>query len=911
MWNAKNGKAESMDEIETPPVNIRDAIRGEDANPGSSQFVEFTSQDLEASVTARFERIAAIFPSAIAVKSQGKELTYAELNRAANRLAHAMVERCGRASEPVALLSDRDNSFFIALVAALKANKFYFALDPNFPAARLNEILDDSGARLILTTESQLALASRLRTPARDVLNLDQSSSYPDTNLGLEISPDDLVCIYYTSGSTGAPKGVADSHRRLLRSVSYQISNYRTGIGDRFALLGSTGFATTRWQIFTAFLSGAGLYQFDIQTEGLSNLAEWLSREEITIYTSTPTLFRHLAMTLEDHPEIQFPKMRFVGLGGEPALKRDFESYQKYFPDHAQFRISYASTEGGSIASLILNKQSQVTGNILPVGYIAKGKQVLIVDEQDRVLGFDQVGEIVVKSSYLPRGFWQQGQLTQEAYRSDEGDGGLRTFRTGDLGRMRADGLLEFIGRKDEQVKIRGFRIELAEIEMALLDIPGIKDACVVARDEREDEKQLVAYVIADPKSTPTISEIRAALAKKLPDYMIPSAIEYLDAFPLLPNGKIDRRALPAPERGARKTTDAYRAPRDRYELEMVRLWEELLGIEPVGTQDNFFDLGGHSLLAARLLVEIEKRYGQKFPPRILLQASTVEQLAQLLYDEGWQPAWPPAVPIHAEGTRPPLFYIPPFNAVFGFYQLDALIERDQPVYGLLASPGGDEFPFTRVEDEAAYYLSQIKTIQPQGPYYLAGWSSGGLVALETAQRLVRAGQTVAFLGLFDTVIRSRDLRSQAEYSSCRLKYFWRLGPRQLLVRAIARVRRYASGHFDPVREEHRAEFLGEFRQRPDYAAIADRVGYRGYVPQNYPGRVNLFLTTTPRLNPCVDPVKHWSRLAAGVQVHAIPGVHNAIFEEPHARPVIEKLQAALRQAQTAPRDELPIEKSS
>lgn len=897
-----------MDEIESQPANSLETVVDARANP---PFDEFTPQELEGSITERFEHIAAKYPDAIAVKSQGKQLTYAELNRAANRLARALVARRGQASEPVALLIDRDNSFCIALIAALKANKFYFALDPSFPPARLNEILDDSGARLIITTETQLALAARLKTPERDILNLDEPSLYPETNLGLEISPDDLVCIYYTSGSTGAPKGAADSHRRLLRTVASQISNYRTGVGDRLVLLGSPGFATTRWQVFTALLSGAALHIFDIQIEGLANLGEWLMREEITIYSSAPSLFRHLALTLEDHPEIQFPKMRYVGLGGELALKRDFESYQKYFPDHTQFRNSYASTEGGSIASLVLNKQSKVDGNILPVGYVAKGKQVLIMDDQDRVLGFDQVGEIVVKSRNLPRGLWQHGQLTLEAYESDASDDEMRTFRTGDLGRMRADGLLEFIGRKDDQVKIRGYRVELAEVEMALLEIPGIKAACVAAREGREDENELVGYVIADPKATPAVSEIRAALAKKLPEYMIPTTVVYLDTFPLLPNGKINRRALPAREHGERKLGDAYQAPRDRYELELVQIWQELLGVQPVGVTDNFFDLGGHSLLAARLLVEIEKKYGQKFPPRVLLQASTVEQLAQLLYDEGWKPNWSPLVPLRAEGSKPPLFYVPPFNAALGFYPVASHLDPEQPVYALIGSPSGEEFPFTRLEDEAAFYFAQIKSVQPQGPYYLTGWSYGAVVAFEIAQQIYRERQSVAFLGILDVGIRVKDLGALLEFLGCRARYLWGLGARGLARRIIARARRRVRGGAEDFPQGPHGEMLEELQRREDYAQIADRVGFRGYAGGKYPGRVTLFWTSDRFANPCRDSLKDWSRIAmGGVQAMKISGRHRNLLTEPFASEVAEKLQACLLQAQSDAKSKLSIDRA-
>lgn len=859
-------------------------------------------------VTAIFETQVAQNPDRIAVKSGNSQLTYAELNRRANRLAHEILDRRGQGPEPIVLLMNKDTSVISAILAVLKAAKFYVVLEPRHPLARLSAIVEDTQTKLIVTDAANLPLAEKLSGGIHAIINLDEMPSGSDANLHLPVSEEDLFGIFYTSGSTGTPKGVMDNHRRLLRNLRGRPGRSPTLRGGRTGHVSSFGSGTGRQGLYRSLTVGDCLYVYDLERNGLGKLADWLMEEEITSCTLVASVFRHFAMTLESRRDLSFPKMRQLSLGGEPVLRRDVELYKKYFPDTCVLGISFATTEAGGITSWEITKDTEIKSNVVPVGYPRTDPKIFLVDESGKPAGVDQVGEIIVQSHYLSPGYWRQPELTAAAFQLAPDGSGERIYHTGDLGRIRSNGILEHVGRKDQQIKIHGNRIETAEVEMCLLDVEGIKEACADAREDQDGTKELVAYLVTHQRSNPTITEIREALAHRLPDYSIPSRYIYLDALPLLPNGKVNRPALPAPERTSNLLGGSYRAPRDRYELEMVRIWEELLGVQPIGTRDNFFDLGGHSLLAARLLAEIEKRYGQKFPPRILLQASTVEQLAQLLYEEGWKPSWAPSVPIHAEGTRPPLFYIPPFNAVFGFYQLDAFMDRDQPVYGLLASPGGDEFPFTRIEDEAAYHLSLIKTIQPHGPYYLAGWSSGGLVALETAQRLVGAGETVAFLGLFDTVIRSRDLQSQMEYFACRLKYFWRLGPRQLLSRAIARVQKHAAGHFDPAREERRAEFIGSVAQRPDYSAIADRVGYRGYVPQKYPGCVTLFLTKTPPLNPCVETVKDWSRLAAGVQVHAIPGVHNAIFEEPHARPVIEQLQVALHQAQSVSGAELPIE---
>lgn len=847
-----------------------------------------------------FEIQAARYPVRVAVKSRNRRLTYAELNCAANRLAHAIVELRGLGSEPIALLLSQDVSIIVAILAVLKAGKFYVSLEHSSPEARLAAILDDAQAPLIVTDAANHALATKLNGAGRTILNADESLSNSDANLNVPLSSDDMLAIFYTSGSTGTPKGVMDHQIRHLQTYGRSFRR-EDGPGDeRIGLIGSPGFAGYRSGMIRAFLTGAGLYLYDISQQGLGGLCDWLMEEEITTCTFMASVFRHFVRLLEARPDLSFPRLQVITLGGERSLRRDFELFKRFFSDNCRLRISYASTEAGAISSYVIDKETQISGDVLPVGYAAQGKKIMIWDEADHPVGPDQIGEIVIQSRHLASGYWHNPELTEATFLPAPDGSGERIFHTGDLGRMRADGLLEYLGRKDAQVKIRGHRVETGEIEMRLLDLAGIQEAHLTAQTNSEGDPELVAYLVTDSKFSVTVPEIREALAHQLPDHMIPARYVYVDSLPLLPTGKVDARALPPLEARRRITAETFIAPRDRCELELVQIWQDLLGVQPIGVTDNFFDLGGHSLLAGRLLTEIEKRYARKFPPRVLVQASTVEQLAAILQEEGWEPAWSPLVPLREQGTKPPLFYIPPFNYVLGFYPLATYLPADQPIYALLASPSGQEFPFTHLEEEAAFYVKQVKTVQPHGPYHFLGWSYGGVTAFEMAQQLLREGERVAFLGVLDIGLPLRDLGSRLNYVFCRSKYYWGLGMRGLVVRLGGRMRRFYARQFDGAQRRPIPQAWEEAQARPDYPEIAKRVGFRGYVPKKYPGRVTLFQVQDTEPHLCRNVLNSWVKIAAGgVQTYDIPGVHNTMLLEPYVRDVAEKLQESLVKAQS------------
>jgi amino acid adenylation domain-containing protein len=596
--------------------------------------MEFPSDEVEQSIPSRFRRIAARYPDRRAVKDGPHELTYARLDRAANRIARAILARGGSADEPVALLLQHGASLIAGILGVLKAGRIYLPLDPSFPRARLAYILEDAGAGLVISDGAHLELVRSLGPAARPVLDLDRlDPGLPDTDLDLPISPGAPAYVLYTSGSTGRPKGVVQSHRNVLWDIREYTNTLHISCDDRMTLLYSCSVNGAVRGIFGALLNGASLYPFDVKERGLNGLAELLSREEITFYHSVPSVFRHFVATLSGRET--FPRLRVIRFGGERVLARDVEAYRRHFPDGCLLYAGMGATETGHVRHYFLDHSTPV-GGVVPTGYPVEGKQVLLLDEAGGEVPVGEAGEIAVRSRYLALGYWRRPEATRAAFLPDPAGGAERLFRTGDLGRMHPDGCLEHLGRKDFQVKVRGHRIESAEVERTLLGLTGVGEAVVVAREEGSGEQRLVAYLVPAAGSPPPVpAELRGQLLDHLPDHMVPSAFVLLERLPLTPNGKVDRLALPAPVRDGRGPDGAVVPPGDAVEVVLASLWAETLGLGRVGVEDDFFELGGHSLLATRVLARLREALGVDLPLRAFFERPTVAALAERVRAEG------------------------------------------------------------------------------------------------------------------------------------------------------------------------------------------------------------------------------------------------------------------------------------
>ena len=596
----------------------------------SGTFVEFKKEWTEQSIPRRFEEAARRYPDRIAVKTDDEELSYDELNRAANRIAHAILGTQGDGEEPVALLFDHGVNGIAAIMGALKAGKFYVPLDPMHPESRSAGILGISGASLILTDDKNLVLAGRLAQDGLHLLNIENlDSNLSGENIKLLIPPDTTSFVLFTSGSTGVPKGVVQTHRNVLHDIMNYTNIIHICPEDRLSILRPLSFVGAIRQLFGALLNGASVLPFDLRVEGFEYLAEWFVRREISIYRGVPTILRRLTASLTG-PE-QFPSVRLVYLGGESTDERDVAAYKRHFGSDCILVSALGSTETLESCWYFIDKETRIGDRPVPVGYAVEGVEILVVDDEGKEVGSNEVGELVVRSRFLSPGYWRDPELTSRSFSPDPKGEGNRMYRTGDLASISPDGCLTYRGRKDFQVNIRGHSIDVAEVEGILRGNRNVKETVVVAREDKPRDSRLVAYVVPYIQPGPTASQLRHVLAESLPDYMVPSAFVEVDALPLNASGKVDRQALPAPGTGRQALDTEFVGPRTPVEVMLSEIWVDVLDIDRVGINDNFFDLGGHSLLASRILSRAINTFRVELPLKALFESPTVAEMALVI----------------------------------------------------------------------------------------------------------------------------------------------------------------------------------------------------------------------------------------------------------------------------------------
>ncbi len=594
----------------------------------SGTFVEFPIEDVEPSIPARFEKIVRMYPSRLAVKTKNRALTYDELNRAANRLARAILSRREPAEEPVGLFLTDGAHLITAHLAVLKARKFAMSLDPSAPQNRTAHLLTDSQTALVITDVRTDPIASVWSDKRNTRINVEEPNPIQDDdNIELPISSSAFSYLRYTSGSTGQAKGGLKTHRHVLHAVMNATNNFHICPDDRSVLL--TRDASFGKYAFEVLLNGAALCPFYVKEEGLGALAEWLNQERITLYYSFPSAFRHLP---DASPACRnFPSLRLIRLEGEPVFRSDVELYKKYFSPNCLLANSFSSTETGPVCLYFVDKQTEVAGTSLPAGYPVDGVEILLLDEFGKAADRNESGEIVVKSAYLSSGYWQRPDLNQTKFVAQADRGEEKVYFTGDLGRRSENGCVELLGRKDFQVKIRGFRVDVGEVEAVLAVHSGVKEVAVSAKKDPSENIRLVAYVVPHSGAAPSISDLRDFLTQRLFDYMIPELFVMLERLPMLPTGKVDRRALPDPGNARPNLNSLYAAPATATEKQLTSIWSEVLSVNQVGIHDNFFDLGGHSLTASRVISRVIQTFQLELPVKALFDAPTIAGMAAII----------------------------------------------------------------------------------------------------------------------------------------------------------------------------------------------------------------------------------------------------------------------------------------
>jgi amino acid adenylation domain-containing protein len=822
-------------------------------------------------------------PQASALIFENERLSYAELNARANRLAHYLRGLGVGAEVPVALALERSVELVVGMLAILKAGGAYVPLDPSYPSERLGFMLEDTQAPVLLTQER---LRGRLPAYAGRTVYVDAERAHfagePEHNPGVCTTAENLAYIIYTSGSTGTPKGVLIPQRAVARLVC-NTDYVQLGAGDVVAHLSNPAFDAATFEIWGALLNGASLVALPRETVlSLPELAAALNRHGVTTLFLTTALFNLMA---RDAP--QAFTGRVVLFGGEAA---DPRSVAAGLVDGKPRRLLhvYGPTETTTFATWHEVGSVAANARTVPIGRPIANTEIYLLDRNGEPVPQGTRGEIYIGGPGLARGYLRRPELTAERFvaHAFSGEPEARLYRTGDHARLTSEGLIEHLGRGDHQVKIRGFRVELGEIEAVLKQQKGIRDAAVLLRDKQAGEKRLVAFVVPTGGQTMRPVELRASIARMLPDYMVPAAFVALDALPLTPNGKVDRESLAKSKSKVVLAVQTHVSPRNAVEVQLMRIWEQVLRVSPIGMHDNFFALGGDSLAAVRVIDRIEQLFSRRLPPDLLwYQEGTIESLARSLVDDGDVPLWTGPVPIKASGRRRPLFCPHIVGGHLFFYDnLARHLHDDQPLYGLPARGlDGKSAPDSSIKAMAAHCIDSMRQVQATGPYLLAGYCSGALIAFEMACQLRAQGEQVGLLAILDSLPPAFRLLElvQTTWAFLRLKNvrlvqqrFYRFVLQNL---GLSNLRKFRT-----VSEAH-------------YWALF------GYRPPPYHGSAVLFRGVDAGYSR--DGSQGWSRFVTGdLDICTLPTEHGGMVKEPMVRVLAQKLEVYLQRAAQVPR---------
>ncbi|HET8840619.1 MAG TPA: amino acid adenylation domain-containing protein, partial [Ktedonobacteraceae bacterium] len=699
----------------------------------------------DATIHHLFEEQVQRNPNAIALAFEKETLTYAQLNEQANQLAGVLQSLGVGVEQCVGLCIERSVPMIVGLLAILKVGATCVPLDPADPQERLAVLVDETGINVLLTRklyQTVLPVTTRLLFLDEPLPELSTTRPF----VSVQVPAESLAYVLFTSGSTGKPKGTGITHRNIIRLVTSEnvVSFDKDDSVLQFVTL---TFDVAAFEIWGALLNGARLVIFPPQQQSLNDIGAFIEQQKITTLWLTAGLFHQVVESQLSH----FQGVRQLIAGGDVLSISHVRQAIQSLPD-CKIVNGYGPTENGVLTCMaLLTEQSDLSRSV-PIGRPVAQTRVYILDHLMQPVPVGVVGELCLGGEGLARGYYKNAELTNERFLPHPFDTNpeARLYKTGDLARYKSDGTIEFVGRNDFQVKIRGFRVEPGEVEAVLLQHPAVKQALVLPLSDPQGDRRLVAYVVAQQQIELSRKVLRQYLETKVPGYLVPAIIVIIEAFPLTSAGKIDRAALPEPNTDS---GEGFIAPRSMTEIQIARMFSDLLGVYPVGVRDNFFELGGHSLSAVRLMGRLKKQFNQDIPPAAFFQEATVENLARMVYRGGaYLPPYS-LVGLQTKGSKPPLILVHPASGnVRSYLRLVSFIKEGQPVYAFEESYLSSRWkPCDNVNEMAERYLVLLREFQPHGPYYLGGWSFGGLVAFEIARRLMRQGENVALLAMIDT----------------------------------------------------------------------------------------------------------------------------------------------------------------
>jgi amino acid adenylation domain-containing protein len=829
-------------------------------------------------------------PQHIALIKSEKTMTYGELNKQANRLAHFLIQTGIKPQDNIGLLVSRNFDMIVGMLAILKVGAAYVPIDPEYPVDRQLYIFNQSTLKMVIA-DNNYELKTHITEKYFVKIDEDRYTKFKDTNPNIKIKSNQLAYTIYTSGSTGRPKGVMIEHHSAVNLIEWVNNTFNVAADDRLLFITSMCFDLSVYDIFGMLSAGATLVIADQEEiRNVEALQQMLVHHKITFWDSVPTTLDFLIKNIEqENPQFSYTGLKTIFLSGD------------WIPVNLPQRIKSAFTKA-RVISLGGATEGTIWSNYYPITEIKKdwksipyGKPIsnnffYILNNQMQPVPVGVVGDLYIGGVGVARGYANEPQKTQAAFVRDifnDKLGGMM-YRTGDSGRMMPDMNIEFIGRKDNQVKINGFRVELGEIESALQLIEGVSNAIVLAKNDKEEKKHLIGYIV--PQKIFDKDLMVANLRTKLPNYMIPAVWVIMKQFPLTTNGKIDRNSLPDNEED--DTAKPFLLPVTVTEKIMMGIWVSCMNITHLSTDNNFFELGGHSLIAIQILSKFEKETKKRFPLSVFFKFPTIQLLSEFIDKESDEFGYTSLVPIKSSGTKAPLYIIHGKGLhVLNFSHFASCFDNDQPIFGLQAIGlnGIDKTP-DNIADIARVYINEIIHHNPKGPYILAGHSFGGYIAVEIHKQLTVMGKDIKLLAIMDTNVEKKVYTWHEPFPKRVKRYLMNL---QTFVKnpvgATTYYLRKSRKNPDPVLAEQESK---QFFQQTKHIDNQHKIAFQNYQLTPFNAVVHLI-----RANICVHFVNDkeflgWKKYASrGVEVHEVPGNHNSMLLPPNVKYLAKVMQ--------------------
>ncbi len=890
-------------------------------HPINSSTIQVASQGQKSAAAERpvasfaeiFRATARRCPDSVAVMAGGIATTYAELDRLSGAVCSGLRRSGVGLNDIVAVYAHRSCEMFALILGVLKAGAAFLPLATDYPLERIEFMLADSKVRIMLTQDSLLGGFTNFDGAIETYEDLTKNACRDETDEPASPpSPDDLAYVIYTSGSTGKPKGVMITNGNLINYAETLPVALGLGSSDRYLHTASISFSSSVRQMMLPFAKGSTVVIATTETIGdPPRLLELIESEGVTVIDFVPSYWRAVLASVDlmsdtDRAGVRDNALRLLLSASEPLPVSVARAIVRTFSENARLINMYGQTETtGIVTTGVVNAAELGETGLTPIGRPIPGAAAHVLDGKMQPVPEGEFGELWIGGPGVGRGYLNQEKMSSELFVPDQfgKEGGGKLYRTGDRARIRPDGTIEFAGRSDNQVKIRGFRVELGEIESTIMTFPGVAEAAVVSREQKDRELGIMAYVRGADGRGIDVAALRKFMRDKLPEYMIPADFVALEQFPRTPNGKLDRKAFPDPPTigsGDRSKTTAGTAT----ESELLAIWTRVLGKTSIAIHDSFFDVGGNSLLAISMCAEVEKAFRKSIPIATLFGAATIHELAKVIDERDWSPPESSIVPIRPDGTHTPLFCVHAGGGNVLFYSdLARHLAESIPIFGIrVMRLGGRQVGHATIEEMAEHYVSEMRGVQPHGPYLICGHSLGGTIALEMSRQLAAIGETVKILAMVDTwgpgypqalpnmtagrmkfyEIGHRFAKHWDRFAGLgargKASYLFGIGGkvvsrarRRLFYKRQAAVRRFYRLFEKPIPKE--------------YIQIEDQIHKAAckYVPGEYAGRVEFFRAEFQPKGIVRDDFLGWQDLLTGsMEFHDVPGDHITLIKEPN-----------------------------